>query len=278
MQHWAQWGGTSTNERIGKQPQSLKDFIRIVFFKEGGSEATTSDQINVLGNHYGSYDFKFTYQKEDWSASFYHQRYFDDKSGVTFVNQWDGLWGAEVVLNKTPWIKKIILEHLETRHQSGAFHFIGFDHDKHYGVGGGNDNYYNNGEYISGVSYFNRSLGSPLLKSPEYNEDGSLGFKCNRVNNWHLGAQGEISSYVNYRFLFTVMNNWGTHYKPYLTKKTGTSGLIEISYQPPRLKGWIFTGAVANDSGTVFDNGIGFSLSIVKRGILKDHNLFKFIP
>ncbi|MRY56282.1 capsule assembly Wzi family protein, partial [Parabacteroides distasonis] len=49
VQHWAQWGGTSSNPRIGVQPHSLKDFIRVVCGSEGGDNATLSDQVNVLG-------------------------------------------------------------------------------------------------------------------------------------------------------------------------------------------------------------------------------------
>ena len=40
-------------------------------------------------------------------------------------------------------------------------HFITFDRDKWKGGrGGGNDDYYNNGEYRTGFSYFNRGVGS----------------------------------------------------------------------------------------------------------------------
>ena len=59
-QHFAQWGGTSTNPKIGKQPQSFKDMIRVIFGQKGGEDATLSDQINVLGSHYGSFDFKLS--------------------------------------------------------------------------------------------------------------------------------------------------------------------------------------------------------------------------
>ncbi|MCC8154870.1 MAG: capsule assembly Wzi family protein [Tannerellaceae bacterium] len=236
IQHWAQWGGTSTNPRIGKQPQSLKDLIRIIMFKEGGSDATINDQDNALGNHYGSYDIKFSYNQKAWKASVYHQRFFEDKSGVEWANRWDGIWGAEIELKHISWLRKIVFEVIETRNQSGPFHFLDFDRDAHTGRGGGADNYYNNGEYVTGVSYFNRSLASPLLRSPEYNEDGSLGFKCNRINDWHLGANGDINDRISYRFLFTIMNNWGTHYSPYLSKKAGTSCLVDITYQNPRLK------------------------------------------
>lgn len=270
IRHWAQWGGTSTNPNIGKQPHSFKDFIRVICCKEGGDGATSSDQINVLGNHYGSYDFKLTYTQPDWQVSAYYQHFFEDKSGMTFTNKTDGLWGGELSLPNFPWIRKVVVEYFVTRNQSGEFHFISFDHDKHPGVGGGADNYYNNGEYTTGTSYFNRALGSPLIFSPEYNENGALGFKNNRVRDWHIALEGSVSPQVSYRILATVMNSWGRHEAPFLAKKQGFSGLLDISYQHPHLTGWVFTGSLATDSGTMFkENDFGFSIKIAKQGILK---------
>lgn len=269
LQHWAQWGGTSTNPKSGVQPHSIKDFIRVVCGKEGGSDATQSDQINVLGNHYGSYDFKLKYTQPRWALSAYHQHYFEDKSGMLFVNSTDGLWGAQLDLPKFPWLSKIVMEYFVTRDQSGPFHFIEFDHDLHEGPGGGADNYYNNGEYNTGVSYFNRAIGSPLIPSPEYNEDGSLGFQNTRVRDWHFAAEGNLSSQVSYRVLISVMNSWGLHYKPLLNNKRGASGIVDVTYRHPRLSGWEFTGSVAADAGSMFGENAGFSLKIAKRGILK---------
>ena len=269
VQHWAQWGGTSTNPEIGKQPHSIKDFLRIVCGSEGGEEATQSDQINVLGNHFGSYDFRLSYTRPDWNISAYHQHYFEDKSGMIFGNGTDGLWGAEIGLPGIPWLSKVVVEYLVTRDQSGSFHFIDFDHRKHPGTGGGNDNYYNNGEYRTGSSYFNRALGSPLIVSPEYNEDGRLGFANNRVRDWHIGIAGDLSPQVSYRLLLTVMNGWGTNDRPFLEKRDGFSGLLDIRYHHPRLKGWEFTGSIGGDTGSLLGDNLGFSLRIVKRGILK---------
>ncbi len=267
VQHWAQWGGTSTNPNIGKQPNSFKDFIRVVVGKEGGEGSTQSDMINVLGNHYGSYDFLLGFKQEDWSVRAYYQHYFEDKSGMTFVNKADGLWGLQVDLLKFQWLRKVVIEFMDTRNQSGPFHFIDFDHEAHPGTGGGSDDYYNNGEYTTGVSYFNRAIGSPLLPSPEYNEDGSLGFKNNRVRDWHFGLEGAISSQVDYRLLFTVMKGWGRHSRPYLNTKDGKSGLLEVSYRHPRLSGWKFTGSAAADTGNMFGKkSAGFGLSVSKTG------------
>lgn len=269
VQHWAQWGGTSSNPNIGKQPQSLKDFIRVVCGSEGGGDATVSDQINVLGNHYGSYDFKLEYTQPDWKLATYYQHYFDDKSGMIFVNGTDGLWGVQLDLPKFPWLRKVVSEYFVTRNQSGPFHFIDFDHDKYKGPGGGADNYYNNGEYQTGVSYFNQAIGNPLILSPIYNKGGSLGFKNNRVRAWHFAAEGDLSAQVAYRVLFTLSNTWGTADEPFLNNKRGAAGLVDIQYKHPKLKGWEFTGSLAADAGALYDKSVGFSLSVCKRGILK---------
>lgn len=270
VQHWAQWGGTSSDPAIGVQPHSLKDFLRVVCGKEGGGDASMSDQINVLGNHYGSYDFKLEYTQPSWKLAAYYQHFFEDKSGMIFVNALDGLWGVQLDLPKFPWLKKVVMEYLVTRNQSGPFHFIDFDHTIHKGPGGGSDNYYNNGEYTTGVSYFNRGIGSPLILSPEYNTDQELGFKNTRVRDWHFAAEGWISPFVSYRLLLTIMNSWGTHSRPFLNKERGAAGLVDITYRHPRLSGWEFTGSIAADAGAMLSKNAGFGIRITKRGILKN--------
>ena len=269
VQHWAQWGGTSSNPRIGVQPHSLKDFIRVVCGSEGGDNATLSDQVNVLGNHFGSYDFKLEYTMPNWKLAAYHQHYFEDKSGMIFVNGTDGLWGAQLDLPRLPWLKKVVTEYLVTRNQSGPFHFIIFDHDKYQGPGGGGDDYYNNIEYITGSSYFGQGIGSPLLTSPQYNTNGDIDFKNTRVRAWHLAFEGDLSPMVSYRLRYTLMNSWGKPYAPFLDNKRSNSGQVEVKYRHPRLQGWEFTGAVAADAGSLYGDNVGFSLSVCKRGILK---------
>lgn len=70
VQHWAQWGGTSTNPKIGKPASIHQGPLSGLFAgSEGGGDATVSDQINVLGNHYGSYDFKLAFTQHNWQVS-----------------------------------------------------------------------------------------------------------------------------------------------------------------------------------------------------------------
>lgn len=271
LEHWVQWGGNSTDPKIGKQPQSIKDFLRVVAGKEGGEEATLSDQINALGNHYGSYYFGLGYKLRGFGTlQAYHQHYFEDKSGMELANGIDGIWGIELKTEQVSWLKKIVIEYLNTKNQSGPMHFIRFDRDKYSGRGGGNDDYYNNGEYTTGASYFNRALGSPLLISPEYNGNGEIGFKNNRVESWHLGAEGAITTNLSYRLLLTSMTSWGRSSKPFLNTKSSVSTLAEVTYTHPRLSGWEFGGVVAFDTGDMLEKNAGFSLSIRKQGVLKN--------
>jgi len=266
LRHHAQWGGTSTDKKLGKQPQSFKNFARVFLGKGGGDDASVSDQVNVLGNHYGSYDIRFGYLNPAFDIHVYMQHYFDDKSGMELYNRPDGLYGFQLDLQNFPLISKIVAELLLTRHQSGPVHYIGYDHAIYPGYGGGNDNYYNNGEYTTGVSYFNRGLGSPLLSSPEYNENGILGFRNNRIRAFHLGLQGYLSKQVSYRILATSSEGWGTMNEPFLKKENNFLSATKISYCHPRLENWLLSAEVGADFGATYGNNVGISLSVMRRG------------
>jgi hypothetical protein len=269
VRHHAQWGGVSTNPDVGVQPQSMKDFIRIILGRSGGSDASMSAQVNVLGNHYGSYDLKFGYLSSRFDVHIYKQHFFDDMSGVELFNLPDGLYGVQVDIPAFPFVNKVVLEYLYTKNQSGPAHYITYDHSVYPGYGGGCDEYYNNGEYTTGVSYFNRSLGSPLITSPEYNREGSIGFRNNRVRAWHLGVDGYLSRSVAWRLLMAGAEGWGTASRPFLRKTGDFVCAAKISYCHPRLEGWLFSGEIAADRGVLYGNNTGVALSVGKTGVIK---------
>ena len=270
IRHHAQWGGTSSDPEVGIQPHSLKDFLRIITGKSGGDNSYHSDKINVLGNHYGSYDFKLGYLNPSFDIYAYKQHFFDDASGMELYNITDGLFGIQAVLFNFSPIKNIVFEYVCTRDQSGPIHFIKYDHSIYKGYGGGSDDYYNNNGYRAGISYFNRSIGSPLLTSPEYNKNGKLGFENNRIRAFHLGIHGYFSKQVSYRILATSSEGWGRMSKPFLNKERNFSCAAKISYCHPRLENWLFSGELASDFGsTIYGDNTGISISIAKSGILK---------
>jgi hypothetical protein len=269
VRHHAQWGGISTNPKVGVQPHSWKDFMRIIVGKSGGDDASLSAQINVLGNHYGSYDMKLGYIRSLFDIHLYKQHFFDDVSGMELFNLPDGLYGMQINISTFPLINRILFEYLYTKNQSGPVHYLWFDHSVYPGYGGGNDNYYNNEEYTTGVSYFNRNIGSPLITSPEYNKNESIGFKNNRIRAWHIGFDGYLSKQVAYRILMTNTEGWGVMDMPFLKKTNDFSCAAKISYCHPRLEGWLFSGEIGTDTGSIYGDNLGVAISIRKTGILK---------
>jgi hypothetical protein len=269
IRHIAQWGGVSTNPTadVRVQPHSFKDFIRIALGKSGNETATLSDQINVLGSHYGTYDLRVGYEKKKGAVYVYYQHFFDDVSGMELRNLGDGLRGIQVALSDFNYLSKIVLERIVTVNQSGPFHFIEYEHTKYPGYGGGGDDYYNNGEYASGHAYFNRSIGSPLLISPEYNADGSLGFKHSRMKAWHLGAEGALTKALSYRLLVSTVESFGTPYAPTLKKLTSASFATDFHYRFH--DSWVFSASVAADRGSLLGDHVGFGLSVAKRGFIR---------
>jgi hypothetical protein len=270
VRHYAQWAGVSNNPAMGKQPSSFKDFLRIVAGRSGGPDATLGDQINVLGNHYGSYDLKIGYLTNHVDFYLYKQHYFDDVSGVELYNFPDGLYGFQADIKNFAFINKVVAEYLYTLHQSGPLHHIEYDHTVYPGYGGGSDDYYNNRlEYPTGVSYFNRTNGTPLLTSPLYNENGSVIFRNNRVKAFHFGISGYLSDQLSYRILATCTDNRGTMSEPFLEKRKAGMFFTQLSYCHPRLEGWIFGCTLAADFGKMYGNNQGISFSITKTGVLK---------
>ena len=270
IRHNAQWGGTSSDPEVGKQPNTFKDFLRVIAGKAGGEDSYHSDKLNVLGNHYGSYEIKVGYLNPAFDIFIYKQHFFDDASGMEYYNYPDGLHGIQAVIHNSSIINKIVFEFVNTRHQSGPVHFLDYDRSMYAGYGGGADDYYNNNGYRSGISYFNRSIGSPLLTSPEYNSNGDLGFKNNRIRAFHLGFQGYLSKQASYRILATSSEGWGTMSKPFLKKEKNFSLAAKISYCHPHLENWLFSGEIAADLGSgIYGDNTGISISIAKSGILK---------
>jgi hypothetical protein len=269
VRHHAQWGGTSTNPKEGIQPHSLKDFMRVITGSSGGDDASISAQVNVLGNHYGSYDIKLGYLDPSVDIHLYKQHLFDDASGMELFNLPDGLYGIQVNISNFPLVSGIVFEYIYTKNQSGPAHYLWFDHSVYPGYGGGRDEYYNNEEYTTGVSYFNRSIGSPLITSPEYNKNGSIGFKNNRIRAWHIGLNGYLSRQTAYRILMTKSEGWGTMNMPFLKKTNDFLCAVKISYCHPQLEGWLFSGEIGFDQGALYGDNLGVAISVSKTGILK---------
>ncbi|GHT51692.1 hypothetical protein AGMMS49982_09820 [Bacteroidia bacterium] len=293
--HAAQWGGTlyKANGEVFKQPRSVGDLVRVVFAKEGGEGASGNDKPYVSGSQWGAWLFKYDIKlggiagqarndtpggtaRNDKSSqlSVYIQHFFDDGSGMTFYNWCDNLVGVEWQSRTKSLLSGAVAEFVYTKHQGGPIIYY-FDiapkgeHPEHHDQivkGNGKDNYYNNGDYPQGPSHYGKTLGTPLFLSPEYNTDGAVNFKGNRLIAYHLGIEGYILPEFKYRLLLTSGQNWGQYDLPFKEIHSGFASGLDLIYQPEKLQDFDIKLSMGADDGNFFGRSTGgAALTISKR-------------
>lgn len=282
LQHNTQWGGTFHKYRTVdglphweqfKQPTGLDDFMRIVVAKEGSGRSSETDQVHVAGSQWGAYFLKYDHRiKGQKTVSAYLQHFFEDGSGMGFQNYRDNLIGLEYRSDTKDLLSGVVFEYVYTKNQTGPIHFNNDMEEEHqylYKKGNGDDNYYNHAEYTHGVSYFGKSLGTPLFLSPEYNTDGSVNFHSTRIIALHLALNGYLLPDLQYRLLLTHGQSWGRYRLPYTEVKKGLGSLLEFSYAFPKWKETQITLALGYDDGSFFcGNSFGAGLTLSKRGLI----------
>jgi hypothetical protein len=278
LSHEAQWGGTLMQEYFEhpghltetRQPRNLEAFLRLVIAKEGSTQASAADRAFVSGSQWGAYLVKYDYRlKNDQVLSAYIQHFFEDGTGMILQNYPDNLYGLEWRSPRQSLLAGVVLEFLYTRQQTGAIHFgdLGKDRLPAGILRGGNDNYYNNVDYVQGPSHFGKTQGTPLFLPPEYNTDGSVNFQGNRVRTLHLGAEGYFHPRLRYRLLLTAGQNWGRYYLPFTQVREGVAAHLELSYIFPRNNGWSARFETGYNVGPYFGpRALGAALTVVKRG------------
>lgn len=221
LDHYALWGG-------GNMPLTLDNYFRVITGRHASAAGSISDQINVIGDHGGAEVIKLKWDERDWSLTFQHDIPYSDKSGMRFNNFPDGVntlhFGWK---DKNRGVSDIVYELHYTRNQSGPLHEAETDADGnvipwHPGMHiAGGDDYFNNGEYRSGWTYFGRPIGLPLCY-PAGTRDGSWdpdlvvnGLENNRIRASHLGLGGKLFRRAPYRLMLTCCQCYGTFGAPY---------------------------------------------------------------
>ncbi len=274
LDHQAQWGGDiyDRNGTVTHVPHSFKDFIHVFFAQEGGSDDTSANQAYVAGNHAGSQLFKLDYKVSSQDIySIYWHRIFDDGSGLAFENYPDMMLGFQYKKADPGLLSGFVFEYIYTKQQTGPIHFnleMDDEHDKVRNKGNGNDDYYNNTDYTQGRSYYGRSLGSPLLLSPEYNNDGRVHFKNNRIMAFHVGMGGYFHPDLEYRLLATYGEGNGRYYIPYSKTTRGIAAGLDLIYTFPHVTGLDIKLSVGFDQGEFYrSDTFGGAITIRKSGI-----------
>lgn len=284
------FGGTShapnAEGRMVATPNAsgLKSYLKALV--PGGADAPEQGTVyqNEEGDILGSWVMRVNYDTDAWRLGVYADKFFEDHSSMLSLDydgygegsEWnthkrhhyflydlkDWMLGGELNLKYGTWLRDIVLEYVYTKYQSGPiYHDHSPGRQEHVS---GIDNYYNH--YIfTGWQHWGQAIGSPLYRSPIYNDNGQLRFENNRFVAWHLGFGGQPTERLAYRVLATRLTGYGTYDNPYDRKHHATSLMVEADYRLPRQ--WNVRGAVGLDFGEVYGYNRGFQLTISKSGI-----------
>ena len=218
-----------------------------------------------MGNHIVSQGLKLEAEAAGWKLSGYWQNLSEDPP-VVFItanrmNIQDGLWGISLKNKSFPYIKGVLYELLNTTDQSGPYH------DKDGLIYGGADNYFR-GAYPEGWSYYSRTIGTPFVTSPLYNNNRVLSTQNNRVRVHHFGLEGSVKGF-EYRALASFSRNYGVLGSQ--IDIPNNSFLLEINKHITWLSGFDISLSAAGDWGKYYGNSQGVIISIRKKGILLDY-------
>ena len=252
LDHYVVWGGTS--DTFGEQPNSFKDFIKVIIGSAGNEESDPGEQINALGNHLGQYYIELDYKGENSNWNFYWSHPFEDRSGREMNNYPDALYGLFLDFKQPESsISHLLFEYTHTKHMSGTGQFSGYD------------NYFNNRIYQSGWTYFGRTIGSPLLPPKESINGLIEGIKSgyNRISSFNIGLKGYINPTLSYKTNLSYTTYPGWFNAPINEKQL--SGVFELFINKQNLPFQLSIGA-AIDSGDFLPNNVGGFIRLIKSG------------
>ena len=255
IEHYVMWGGTHPS--YGELP-GWESYFDYITGKSGDENALLTDQLNVLGNQYGTYQLKINKEWINYSTSFYISHPFDDRSGLELVNYQDNLYGVFIRTKaQQALIEGLVIEYYHTTNQSGAYHLV--EQEDGTKSGRGRDDYFNHGIYRSGVTYQQHGIVSPLFGPVSIDDSGiSTGFESTRFTGVHFGANGSLSS----RFIWKAMMTYTRHLGRYITggvtsfdpARKQASGLLNIEWRSAR-KPLTLGASFAGDHGSLYDDG-----------------------
>lgn len=254
IEHASQFGGT-VNGR--ENAVNLKDYAKVFL-------ASTGNAGNEY-SHLASIDVRADVNFRQGVLGAYTQLFMDEISrhGGFRQNGTDGLWGLEWRTGKSGFLSDVIVEYLKTTNQGGPVYA-----NEEYKYDGKEYHYYActyyDDQHYGAWSNFGMALGSPMLKSPIYNENRLPMFAETLVRALHIGMKGQLAEKLDYRFMFSYRKTWGTTLYLSPSPKENTSAMLECCYHAD--KGWTFVPSVAFDSGKLYGDNFGLALSVRKVG------------
>ncbi|WP_297090106.1 capsule assembly Wzi family protein [uncultured Draconibacterium sp.] len=263
LEHFVMWGGTSSSENIGQLPQSFSDYLRYITGKSGSENFLETDQINVAGNQYGTWQIKVSRTFEDFVLQLNISHPFEDMSGLRFENYPDNLIGIDLKFKEeNKLISHILYEYIHTSQQSlwqDSTHLYdeGIGRWRAYHV----DKYYTHGIYKSGATYEGKMMASPLFFPVKIVDGISRGPASTRYIAHHLGIKGQLAPQFHWMAKTTFITHKGNYSAPLDPEHRQTSLLLQLAYHPQNIPLQL-KAVFAGDFGNTIENMTAFELSI----------------
>ena len=264
----SQFGGTAhyyengVETRTVKMDADIKAFWRTMIAGSGGNSAGDSF---VEGNHVGSWDIILEYKlPRHGMLRGYHQRIWEDGTGIGMLNGFDGLWGLEYRSGNCSWLSGAVIEYIDLTNHSGPIHWASNDHEGSpiTGHATGSDDYYNNYIY-NGYQNRGMGIGSPFVTSPLYNRDGYMRYRDNVMRGFHAAVTGHINDRVQYRLMGSYRKAWGTPSIPRAGSVDDFSMMLEATC---RFNALTLKAQAAFDTGSLYGDNVGGLISLSYHG------------
>ncbi len=277
--HQVQWGGEKDRYGSRYDLNFLQTLTYVTIGKAYG-DRTNGIPRSKIGNHQGSIDLGASYDFGTVNAMLYRQNFYDVGALSKLANIKDGLNG--ITLTNKDFRKqekvfdwhKLLFEFFYSKDQAG------YPWSKP--TKSGDEDYYNNFEYLEGWSYNNRGMGTPLIATAESVRAGQASypgdfFISNRVIAGHLGSSVSLYEW-NLLAKVTYAKHYGTFATSEYGKSTGKTFHLPHteSFKPVNqfsafiqgervIKNDMILGArLALDQGKLYENTGGFQVFIRK--------------
>jgi len=234
--------------------------------------------MSKIGNHLGSIDLGFEYKFKNIRLLAYRQNIYDIGALYYLANIRDGLNGLSLVNikqsdNRFHW-KKMLIEVFYSKNQAGELWSPP--------TPSGDENYYNNDQYIEGWSYKGIGIGNPFICTRANTREGLPAdpgdyFINNRVVVFHFGFEGSVQKWDFVLKTSYSLNNgtFGTSVVGHTLGKDRTLPIYGIFIETKQLSAYFeankelknglnfgFTGAF--DAGELYYNSVGVLFRISK--------------
>lgn len=219
--HQAQFGGEK--KRYGEDfDLNLFQTLNYVSFGKAFGGKGSPVPRSKIGNHQGSIDLGFSYDFGNIKLLVYRQNFYDVGALSKLANIKDGLNGI-TLSNKAFHTKagkafdwqSLLIEFFYSKNQAG------YPWSKP--TQSGDEDYYNNSEYLEGWSYKGLGMGSPLIATAQSVRPGQAHypkdfFISNRVVAGHLGSKFSL-----YQWYIISKLTFARHYGTFATSEFGKS-------------------------------------------------------